>query len=80
MHHLFPVDGYVNAMRSNYPLGDVDPGNIRYTSTNGALLGGCSSSQAPSDQKCFEMPDEWKGDFARCVKTRRGVCRLVSWW
>jgi endonuclease I len=60
LFHLYPVDGYVNGLRSALPLGDVtDP---TYTSSNGCKVGSCASL---SGQKCFEVEDEFKGDFAR---------------
>lgn len=59
---LFPSDGYVNGLRSSLPLGNVDKSQaIRYTSTNGALIGQCKNF----DGQCFEPGDVHKGDLAR---------------
>lgn len=60
---MWPSDGYVNAIRGNFPLGRVTAGTSTYTSTNGCTLGVCDSSD--HDGKCFEPPDYLKGDFAR---------------
>ena len=64
LFELFPSDGYVNAMRSNYALGEVDTGTSTYTSTNGCMLGKCASLTGFSGE-CFEVPDSLKGDIAR---------------
>jgi len=62
VHHLFPTDGKVNGMRSNYPHGFVS--SPTYTSGNGSKLGGGNSSWGYTGT-CFEPIDEYKGDFAR---------------
>lgn len=59
--HLYPTDGKVNGMRSNYPFGEV--GSATYTSKNGSKLG--NSSFSGYSGKVFEPIDEYKGDFAR---------------
>ena len=59
---LFPSDGYVNGLRASLPLGNVDTSQeLRYTSTNGALIGQCKNF----DGQCFEPGDVHKGDLAR---------------
>lgn len=68
LYHLYPVDGYVNTMRSNNPFGEVS--NPTYTSYNDfSKLGPCSyTSPAGYDVPnitVFEPNDEYKGDFAR---------------
>jgi endonuclease I len=67
--HLFPTDGYVNSIRSNYPYGPVKRDrSVKYTSTNGAVLGVCApEAHMPraSGQTCFEPADDWKGELAR---------------
>jgi len=64
LFELYPTDGYVNGMRGNLPMGTVDKSKpISYTSTNGALIGTCASSDYTGT--CFEIADEHKGDFAR---------------
>ncbi|GAB4289685.1 MAG: hypothetical protein Kow0068_15230 [Marinilabiliales bacterium] len=58
---IYPTDGYVNSMRSNYPYGEVS--SPTWTSTNGSKLGPCSVSGY--SQTVFEPIDEYKGDLAR---------------
>ena len=62
LHELWAADGYVNNLRANLPLGVV--AQPTYTSTNGGKVGPCSSANAPAGG-CFEVADEFKGDFAR---------------
>lgn len=50
-------------MRSNYPLGNVITDKVKYTSTNGCMLGLCDNDVYTG--YCFEPPDLYKGDFAR---------------
>ncbi len=61
LHHIFPVDGYVNGRRSNYAYGEV--GSASWTSRNGSKLGSCTTSGFSGT--AFEPIDEYKGDFAR---------------
>lgn len=61
LFHLFPTDGTVNGMRSNYPFGETD--SPTKTSMNGCKLGPCSVSGYSGT--IFEPIDEYKGDFAR---------------
>lgn len=61
LFHLYPTDGKVNGMRSNYPFGEVS--NASYTSGNGSKVGNCSYPGYTG--KVFEPIDEYKGDFAR---------------
>ena len=62
LHHIYPTDGYVNGMRSNYPLGETEGGN--YTSEGGfSKVGACT--RAGYSGKVFEPNDEYKGDLAR---------------
>lgn len=61
LFHLYPTDGYVNGMRSNYPFGEV--GSATWTSTNGSKRG--NSSYPGYSGVVFEPIDEYKGDFAR---------------
>lgn len=60
-HHIFPTDGKVNGMRSNYPYGPV--GSASYESDNGSKLG--SSSWPGLSGTVFEPINEYKGDVAR---------------
>lgn len=59
--HIYPTDGKVNGMRSNYPHAEV--GSATYTSSNGSKLG--TSKTSGVSGKVFEPIDEYKGDFAR---------------
>jgi endonuclease I len=61
LFHLYPVDGYVNGMRSNYPYGETN--NPSWVSTNGSKTGPCSYPGYSS--VIFEPIDEYKGDLAR---------------
>ncbi len=61
MFHIYPTDGKVNGLRSNYSYGDV--GTALWTSLNGSKLGFCIDSGY--NQTVFEPIDEYKGDLAR---------------
>ncbi len=59
--HIYPTDGKVNGMRSNYPFGEVS--SASYTSGNGSKLG--TSGFSGYSGTVFEPINEFKGDFAR---------------
>ena len=59
LHHLFPVDGWVNAERGNHPFGNCSNGSPRGT----GKLGTCTFTGY--NGTVFEVADEYKGDFAR---------------
>jgi endonuclease I len=61
LFHLYPTDGYVNNIRSNYPHGNVK--SASKTTGNGSKLGTCASKYYSGT--VFEVIDEYKGDFAR---------------
>lgn len=61
LFHIYPTDGYVNNIRSNYPYGDVT--SPSWVSQNGSKLGPCAD--AGYSQTVFEPLDEYKGDLAR---------------
>lgn len=61
LFHVYPTDGKVNGMRSNYPFGEVS--SPTYTSGNGSKRGSCSYPGYTG--VVFEPIDEYKGDFAR---------------
>jgi len=61
LFHLYPTDGKVNGIRSNYPFGEV--GTATWTSANGSKLGNCNYSGYSG--VVFEPIDAYKGDFAR---------------
>jgi endonuclease I len=60
-HHIFPTDGKVNGIRSNYIYGEVATPSI--TTQNGSKLG--SSSFAGLTGPVFEPINTYKGDVAR---------------
>ncbi|WP_308367187.1 MULTISPECIES: endonuclease [unclassified Microbulbifer] len=62
VHHIFASDGYVNALRSSYPYGEV--ATTSAVSSNGSKLGSGQSSQGYTGT-VFEPIDEFKGDVAR---------------
>lgn len=61
LHHILPVDGFVNNRRGNAPFGKV--GNASWTSQNGTKVGTCNTPGHTGT--CFEPLDEFKGDIAR---------------
>lgn len=61
LFHVYPTDGKVNGIRSNFPFGTV--ANPSTTTTNGSKLGPCSFSGYTGT--VFEPINEYKGDFAR---------------
>ena len=75
LFHLFPVDGWVNGERSNYPYGDCSNGTPKGTGKLGTCtFGGYTGT-------VFEVADEYKGDFARVyfyIATRY-MDRCGSW-
>ena len=67
-HHIFPTDGEVNNMRSNYPYGEVTnlatvPSAQNNPSLNGSKLG--TGTNFGYSGTVFEPIDAYKGDFAR---------------
>ena len=75
LYHIYPVDGWVNAERGNYPFGDCANGSARGT----GKLGTCTHSGYTG--KVFEVADEYKGDFARTYfyMVVRYMDRVGSW-
>jgi endonuclease I len=61
LFHLFPTDGQVNGMRSNYNYGNVS--SPTWTSKNGSKLG--PNTFPGFTGTVFEPIDAYKGDFAR---------------
>ena len=59
LHHMFPVDGWVNNERGNHPFGNCANGTPKGT----GKLGTCTFSGYSGT--VFEVADEYKGDFAR---------------
>jgi endonuclease I len=61
LYHIYPVDKRVNALRDNYPFGEVrNPSN---TTNNGSKLG--NNNRPGYSGKAFEPIDAYKGDLAR---------------
>jgi endonuclease I len=67
-HHIFPTDGKINALHSNFPYGEVqtlvNPSAFN-PSTNGSKLGTSPSENYGYTGTVFEPIDEYKGDYAR---------------
>ena len=63
LHHIFPVDGFVNNKRGNYAFGEVR--SASWTSQNGSKLGTCKTPGFSGT--VFEPIDAYKGDFARAI-------------
>lgn len=61
LFHVYPTDGKVNGIRSNFPYAIVK--NPTYTSSNGSKLG--TSITSGYSGTAFEPIDEYKGDIAR---------------
>jgi len=78
LFHVYPTDGKVNGMRSNYPFGKV--GSVTYTSSNDSKLGTSDATTGYSG-KVFEPIDEFKGDFARTYfyMATRYEDKIASW-
>ncbi len=62
LYHMYPSDGYINGMRSNYPFGNVS-GVTKSSNNSYSLLG--TSSESGVSLTVFEPADELKGDMAR---------------
>ncbi len=65
--HLYPTDGKVNGMRSNYAFGEVSSASYSYTFKNditGVSKKG-NSKRSGYSGVVFEPADCYKGDFAR---------------
>ena len=59
-HHLFPTNqNNANALRSNYPLGEVVTASSTYL--------GCKFGLDANGHNVFEPREEHKGDFARAI-------------
>lgn len=61
LHHMYPVDAWVNQQRGNWPYGTVSSPN--WTSTNGGKRGPCTWPGCSGT--VFEPIDAYKGDLAR---------------
>lgn len=77
--HVFPVDGYVNNRRSDFPFGEV--GTVTYQSNNGYSKLGYGKDDLDYHQTVFEPNDEIKGDIAR-IYFYMATCyedKVTSW-
>ncbi len=67
LHHIFPTDGKVNGLRSNYPYGEVqnivNVNGFQNPSQNGSKLG--TGTNFGYNGTVFEPIDAYKGDVAR---------------
>jgi endonuclease I len=77
LFHVYPTDGKVNGIRSNFPYGKVAIATT--TTTNGSKLGPCASPGYAGT--VFEPIDTYKGDFARTYfyMTTRYYTEDASW-
>ncbi len=71
LHHVYPTDGKVNGLRSNFPFGEVR--NATNTSRNGSKLGSCATEGYSGT--VFEPINAYKGDIAR-VYFYMAVCYM----
>jgi len=76
-HHIFPTDGKVNGIRSNYVFGNV--ASATTTSLNGSKLG--TSADAGINTTVFEPINAYKGDVARAFLyfVTRYENNIASW-
>lgn len=76
-HHIFPTDGKVNGLRSNYIYGEVATPTT--TTMNGSKLG--PSAIAGFTGNVFEPINEFKGDLARAFlyMVTRYESNIPSW-
>lgn len=66
IHHIYPVDSWINSTRNNYPYGEVQ--NASTTFQNGSKFGRnsyVSTVDSTPVTNSFEPIDEFKGDIAR---------------
>ncbi|MCH5307208.1 MAG: endonuclease [Prevotella sp.] len=78
LNHLYPTDGYINNMRSNFCFGETK--SPTKTSKNGfSKLGPCFYVAKVT---CFEPNDMYKGDFARTYfyMVTRYENEIVNWF
>ncbi|MCS7004554.1 MAG: endonuclease [Cytophagales bacterium] len=80
LFHVYPTDGWVNSLRSNWPYGYVT--TITHTTMNGSKLGKDNGARNYGyTGTVFEVIDAYKGDFAR-TQLYMAICyedKLSSW-
>ncbi len=62
---VVPSDGWVNALRNNFPYGEVQAGGSTQTTANGSKMGSSSITIPGYTGNVFEPIDAYKGDLAR---------------
>lgn len=62
-YNMYPTDGKINGMRSNYPMGEV--GSSYNCSANNFSKWGSAKSDSGYTGTVFEPNDKYKGDIAR---------------
>lgn len=83
LYHLYPTDGYINGLRSNYCFGEV--GTTDKISSGGFSKRGTPTSDLKSkgcnESIVFEPNDQYKGDFARSYfyMLTRYESQISSW-
>lgn len=77
LFNVYPTDGWVNSVRSNYPYGEVGLADV--TSVNGSKRG--NSDYPGYTGIVFEPVNDYKGDFARTVMymATRYSDNLAAW-
>jgi endonuclease I len=63
INHVYPTDGEVNAMKANFPVGEVSIASK--TSLNGSKVG--TGNNFGYTSTVFEPINEYKGDIARAI-------------
>lgn len=63
LFHVYPVDGKINSVRSNYPFGEVQ--NVLSSSHGNYSKYGTPIQACGSPVNVFEPANEYKGDLAR---------------
>lgn len=81
LHHIFPVDQYINGTyHNNYPYGTVS--NPTRTSSNGSKMGPNSYPGASYSGTVMEPIDAYKGDLARAYfyMATRYQDQIAAWY
>jgi endonuclease I len=83
IHHLFPTDGWVNALRSSFPFGEVTTVEITTgnPTQNGSKRGTGAAVNFGYTGTVFEPINEYKGDFARAqlYMATRYESQIAGW-
>lgn len=66
MHHIYPVDAWMNSIRNNFPYGEVTtPTRIFQNGSRFGQNSFVSLTEETPNTKAFEPIQEYKGDIAR---------------